>query len=101
MNNKRTFKQLSSAEQEALHKLASAERALADGERTRMSLTFDSTCALARKLTDDSTLKASDEEAQVYTQLRLEGWIVVRHYDQNAKMSRFGVSDDYPQLQPA
>lgn len=94
MTDKRSFDKLSDVEKDAMRKLYEAERAM-------VSLTFDSTCALARKLSGDSTLRATDEGAQVYTQLRIEGWIVVRHHDQSARMLRFGVSDDYKQLQLA
>lgn len=92
MNTKRSFDQLSDVEKDALRKVDEASRAL-------IPKTFNGTCALARELTNNRSLQPRDDDAQVYTQLRNEGWIVVRHYDQSAKMMSFRVCDDYLELQ--
>jgi hypothetical protein len=89
-NEKRSFENLTDGEKSALRMLDEAEGVTSTGP-----------CDLARTLTADRRLKASDPISMDFTHLLLEGWIVIRHHNHFDKIYRYGVCDEYQQLQPA
>ncbi|MDB5168495.1 MAG: hypothetical protein JWO55_753 [Candidatus Saccharibacteria bacterium] len=91
MNEKRSD-ELTDVEKDALRKLYEANRA-------PVPKTFNSTCALARALTDNQLLQPKDDAAQMYNSLYRRGWIVVRYHNSQAAMRLYAVSDDYLALQ--
>jgi hypothetical protein len=90
MTEKRNFNELSDGEKAALRQLHEAHGVTSSGP-----------CDLARHMTGNRKLKPSDDEAQVYIHLLRENWIVVRHRDHRETIVRYGVSDEYLELQPA
>lgn len=90
MTDKRSFEQLSDVEKDALRKLYEAKGVTSTGP-----------CDLARSITGNRKLQASDPRSTVFTDLIREKWIVIRHEDHREKICRYGVADDYLALQLA
>lgn len=87
---KRSFEELTDDEKAALQKLHEVHGVTSSGP-----------CDLARSMTGNRKLKPTEDAARIYIQLVRENWIVVRHRDHRETIVRYGVSDEYLELQPA
>lgn len=86
MTTGRSFDQLTDNEKEALRMLHQAR-----------GITSSGSCDLARSLTGNPKLKATDDVARMYNKLVREHWIVVRDRSGLTNV-HYGVSDEYRQL---